>query len=181
MPTKDAALDEVETAVIDVTPVSPRNGLRPQPRVMPPRPARPGSAWDCSGHVPRYTRGSSSSSLSAPSPRKDDRAAQIAAAQSATGIARNRERAALRQQQLAAIEQARTLEAYRHLAESFGGKRVIRPASPDLNQHLRRYALSEGTKAPAKSPYYYSFDRHLRATTPRYAPSPRMLHRPPTR
>lgn len=181
MSTKDAALEEVEAAVIDVTPVSPRSGLRPHPRVIPPRPARPGSAWDCSGHVPRFTRGSNSSSHFAPSPRKDDRAAQIAAAQSATSITRNRERATLRQQQLAAIEQAHTAEAYRHLAESFRGKRVIRPASPDLNERLRRYALSEGTKAPAKSPYYYSFDRHLRATTPRYAPSPRMLHRPPTR
>jgi len=175
------AASEVEDAVIDITPVSPRTGLRPSPRVIPPRPSTPGLAWDCSGHVPKYTRGSSSSSLFAPSPRANDRAAQIAAAQAATGIARNRERAALRQQQLAALEQARTAEVYRHLAESFAGKRVIRPVPKDLNEHLRRHPLSKGTIAPAKSPYYYSFDGHLRATTPRYAPSPRMVHRPPTR
>ena len=179
--TMKPAASEVEDAVIDITPVSPRTGLRPSPRVIPPRPSTPGLAWDCSGHVPKYTRGSSSSSLFAPSPRANDRAAQIAAAQAATGIARKRERAALRQQQLAALEQARTAEVYRHLAESFAGKRVIRPVPKDLNEHLRRHPLSKGTIAPAKSPYYYSFDGHLRATTPRYAPSPRMLHRPPTR
>ena len=78
----------MEVAEIHVDSPSPRTGLRSAPRVIPPRPNRPGTAWDCSGHVPKYTRGSSTSSLSAPSPRSDDRAAQISAAQCAAHIVR---------------------------------------------------------------------------------------------
>ena len=165
----------MEVAEIHVDSPSPRTGLRSAPRVIPPRPNRPGTAWDCSGHVPKYTRGSSTSSLSAPSPRSDDRAAQISAAQCAAHIVRKRAIAAARLEKLAALEEARIAARYQQLAESFAGKRSPRPY--DYVSPARDYPLSDGTKPPPKSPYYYSFDMHLRATTPQYASSQGMIQR----